>query len=132
MKKGLNFTLMVCGASGTGKTTFINTLCEAVVMPNRVPHNPEKAAEEKTVTIKPTAIDIEEEGIKISLTIIDTPGFGENINNESTFSEIISHIERQYDDILAEESRIKRNPKFQGRVCSSSSRMAISTSSHHH
>ena len=30
----------------------------------------------------------------------------------SSFAEISGHLERQYDDILAEESRIKRNPRF--------------------
>lgn len=30
----------------------------------------------------------------------------------ASFSEIVGHLERQYDDILAEESRIKRNPRF--------------------
>ena len=29
-----------------------------------------------------------------------------------SFGEIAGYIERQYDDILAEESRIKRNPRF--------------------
>lgn len=29
-----------------------------------------------------------------------------------SFQEICSYLERQYDDILAEESRIKRNPRF--------------------
>lgn len=29
-----------------------------------------------------------------------------------SFAEIVGHLERQYDDILAEESRIKRNPRF--------------------
>ena len=29
-----------------------------------------------------------------------------------SFSEIVGFLERQYDDILAEESRIKRNPRF--------------------
>jgi cell division control protein 11 len=32
--------------------------------------------------------------------------------NPSSFSEIVGYLERQYDDILAEESRIKRNPRF--------------------
>jgi cell division control protein 11 len=27
-------------------------------------------------------LELEEDGLKLSLTIIDTPGFGENINNE--------------------------------------------------
>lgn len=32
--------------------------------------------------------------------------------NSFRFQEIVGHLERQYDDILAEESRIKRNPRF--------------------
>jgi len=28
------------------------------------------------------------------------------------FQEIVGYLERQYEDILAEESRIKRNPRF--------------------
>jgi hypothetical protein len=62
------------------------------------------------------------------LTIVDTPGFGDNINNEfecvcmhtatlpinltCRFQEIVAYLEHQYDDILAEESHIKRNPRF--------------------
>jgi cell division control protein 11 len=57
--------------------------------------------------------EIEESGLRLSLTIIDTPGFGININNENSFQSILGFIEHQYDEILAEESRIKRNPKFQ-------------------
>lgn len=30
----------------------------------------------------------------------------------NSFAEISGYLERQYDDILAEESRIKRNPRF--------------------
>jgi len=32
--------------------------------------------------------------------------------NPGSFQEISTYLERQYDDILAEESRIKRNPRF--------------------
>lgn len=31
---------------------------------------------------------------------------------KKSFQEIVGHLETQYDDILAEESRIKRNPRF--------------------
>lgn len=33
-------------------------------------------------------------------------------HSSCSFSEIVGYLERQYDDILAEESRIKRNPRF--------------------
>ncbi|KAJ3304543.1 hypothetical protein HDV03_002752 [Kappamyces sp. JEL0829] len=112
-KRGLTFTLMVAGSSGSGKTTFINTLCESQVIPPRTIPDAETAALDKTVQITPTTIDLDEDGTKLTLTIIDTPGFGDNINNEGSFQDIVKYIEAQYDEILAQESRIKRNPKFQ-------------------
>ena len=57
-------------------------------------------------------VDLEEEGTRIALTVVDTPGFGDQIDNEACFAEVAGYLERQYDDILAEESRIKRNPRF--------------------
>ena len=35
-----------------------------------------------------------------------------DVTDLDSFSEILGYLERQYDDILAEESRIKRNPRF--------------------
>ncbi|TPX46362.1 hypothetical protein SeMB42_g00720 [Synchytrium endobioticum] len=112
-KKGKSFTIMLVGASGLGKSTFVNTLCESAVCPKSDHGTPEKAALEKTVVITPATVEMEEDGVKLSLTIVDTPGFGDNINNENSFIDILHYIEKQYDNILAEESRIKRNPKFQ-------------------
>lgn len=58
-------------------------------------------------------IDLDEDGVKISLTVIDTPGFGDQINNELAFQQILQYLEAQFDEVLLEETRIKRNPKFQ-------------------
>ncbi|KAG2225240.1 hypothetical protein INT45_001463 [Circinella minor] len=130
VKKGFQFTLMVVGASGTGRTTFVNTLCSSSVLAKKVCDNPEEAHNEEGITIKPVSVELDEDGVRIflhviltyykyfyfycriSLTIVDTPGFGDNIDNERCFQEIVGYLERQYDDILAEESRIKRNPRF--------------------
>ncbi|TFK44276.1 GTP binding protein [Crucibulum laeve] len=110
--KGVQFTIMVVGASGTGRTTFVNTLCESDVLSHKVCDSPETAHVEEGIKIKPANVELEEDGLRIALTIVDTPGFGENIDNEHAFQEIMSYLERQYDDILAEQSRIKRNPRF--------------------
>jgi len=114
VKKGIQFCLMVCGASGTGRTTFVNTLCGRSVIEHRDSDDPTTAHEEEGVRIKPITVELEldEEGTRVSLTIVDTPGFGDSIDNEACFGEISAFLERQYDDILAEESRIKRNPRF--------------------
>ncbi|KAJ5709124.1 hypothetical protein N7493_010458 [Penicillium malachiteum] len=119
VKKGIQFCLMVCGASGTGRTTFVNTLCGKQVLEGKDSDDAENAHLEEGVRIKPVTVELEldEEGTRISLTIVDTPGFGDQIDNEArhvshSFGEIVGYLERQYDDILAEESRIKRNPRF--------------------
>ncbi|KAK9460902.1 Septin-domain-containing protein [Lipomyces oligophaga] len=114
VKKGIQFCIMVAGISGTGRTTFLNTLCgqEVLTSAAAASFDPKEAHIDKGITIHPITVDLEEDGARISLTIVDTPGFGDNINNESCFSEIMGYLERQYDDILAEESRIKRNPRF--------------------
>ena len=120
VKKGIQFCLMVCGASGTGRTTFVNTLCQKSVLTHLDSDAPQYLSDgtestgEPSVKIKPVTVELEldEEGTRVSLTIVDTPGFGDSVDNEASFGEISSYLERQYDDILAEESRIKRNPRF--------------------
>ncbi|GAA5891205.1 hypothetical protein JCM8208_002540 [Rhodotorula glutinis] len=112
VKKGVQFTLLVVGQSGTGRTTFVNTLCETPVIAHKAPVAPEMAHLEDGIKINPVNVELEEDGVRISLTVVDTPGFGDQIDNEFTFGEIMGYLERQYDDILSEESRIKRNPRF--------------------
>lgn len=110
--KGVQFTIMVVGVSGTGRTTFVNTLCDTNLLPHKVCDSPETAHQEEGIKIRPVNVELEEDGVRIALTVVDTPGFGDNINNESAFQEIMNYLERQYDDILAEQSRIRRNPRF--------------------
>ncbi|KAM0229003.1 hypothetical protein ACHAPO_010278 [Fusarium lateritium] len=114
VKKGVQFSLMVCGASGTGRTTFVNMLCGNNVLAHSDLDTESGAQAEQGLKIEPITVDLEleEDRTCISLTIIDTPGFGDEIDNEASFSKIVSYLERQYDDHLAEESRIKRNPRF--------------------
>ncbi|KAF8893436.1 septin [Infundibulicybe gibba] len=110
--KGIQFTLMVVGTSGTGRTTFVNTLCESAVLEHKAYEAPENAHLEENIKIKPATVDLEEDGLRIALTVVDTPGFGDNISNEDSFQQIVTYLERQYDDILAEQTRIRRNPRF--------------------
>lgn len=43
------------------------------------PPSPERIMQ--TVEITKHAVDIEEKGVKLRLTIVDTPGFGDAVNN---------------------------------------------------
>lgn len=108
VKKGFRLTLMVCGYSGMGKSTFINTLCEGDVYPENSP-----APVIPTMEIGTRTVDLNEpDGTIITLSVVDTPGFGDNIDNSKCCSKIIDYLKKQFDEILEEESRVKRNPRF--------------------
>lgn len=38
---------------------------------------------EEPVRIKPVNVELDEDGVRIALTIVDTPGFGDGIDNEA-------------------------------------------------
>lgn len=67
---------------------------------------------EEAIQVKAHQVELEEDGVRIALTVVDTPGFGDQIDNDPCFGEILGYIERQFDEILSEETRIKRNPRF--------------------
>uniref|UniRef100_A0A8C2WNJ1 Septin 9a n=1 Tax=Cyclopterus lumpus TaxID=8103 RepID=A0A8C2WNJ1_CYCLU len=84
MKQGFELNIMVVGQSGLGKSTLMNTLFKSKVSRKSV----QATAQEKipkTIEIKSISHDIEEKGVRMKLTVIDTPGFGDQINNENWY-----------------------------------------------
>ncbi|RKO92814.1 Septin-type guanine nucleotide-binding (G) domain-containing protein, partial [Blyttiomyces helicus] len=53
--------------------------------------------------------DIEEKGFTVRLTVIDTPGFGDYVNNEDCWEPIVEFIDEQHNNHMHHESRSKRN-----------------------
>ncbi|XP_061412312.1 neuronal-specific septin-3-like isoform X3 [Lethenteron reissneri] len=107
MKQGLEFNVMIVGQSGLGKSTLVNTLFKSrVSRKSCTPNYQEKIL--KTVEIQSVSHVIEEKGVKMKLTVIDTPGFGDQINNENCWEPILKYIGEQYEKYLREEVRITR------------------------
>ena len=38
---------------------------------------------EQTVQLETSTVEIEEKGVRLRLTVVDTPGFGDSIDNQS-------------------------------------------------
>ena len=49
-----------------------------------------------------------ENGVKLSLTVIDTPGFGEAVDNTECWTPIVDYVEDQFDGYLEAETRVER------------------------
>ena len=52
--------------------------------------------------------ELEENGVKLALTVIDTPGYGDAVDNTNCWSPILEYIEDQFDDFLEAETRVTR------------------------
>ncbi|XP_061695219.1 septin-2 isoform X2 [Syngnathoides biaculeatus] len=147
VKKGFEFTLMVVGESGLGKSTLINSLFLTDLYPERIipgaaGRTPAQAGTgpqavtfvmllssrhsrsfccqtekiERTVQIEASTVEIEERGVKLRLTVVDTPGYGDAINSQDCFSTIISYIDDQFERYLHDESGLNRRHIVDNRV----------------
>uniref|UniRef100_A0A672MCW0 Septin n=1 Tax=Sinocyclocheilus grahami TaxID=75366 RepID=A0A672MCW0_SINGR len=115
VKKGFDFTLMVAGESGLGKSTLINSLFLTDLYKDRKLLNAEERISQTVEIIKHT-VDIEEKGVKLKLTIIDTPGFGDAVNNTESWKAITDYIDQQFEQYFRDESGLNRKNIQDNRV----------------
>ncbi|TDL28506.1 cell division control/GTP binding protein [Rickenella mellea] len=115
VRKGFQFTAMVVGESGLGKSTLINTLFNTKLYPGKEVPAP-SAERPKTVAIESISADIEENGVRLRLTVVDTPGFGDFVNNDDSWKPIVENIEARFDAYLEQENRVNRLKIVDNRV----------------
>jgi len=70
----------------------------------------------KTVAIQSISADIEENGVRLRLTVIDTPGFGDFINNDDSWRQIVDNIDQRYDAYLDTEQKVNRSNIIDNRI----------------
>ncbi|XP_039534115.1 septin 5b isoform X2 [Pimephales promelas] len=115
VKKGFDFTLMVAGESGLGKSTLINSLFLTDLYKDRKLLNAEERINQTVEIIKHT-VDIEEKGVKLKLTIVDTPGFGDAVNNTESWKANTDYIDQQFEQYFRDESGLNRKNIQDNRV----------------
>ncbi|RKP26881.1 Septin-type guanine nucleotide-binding (G) domain-containing protein, partial [Syncephalis pseudoplumigaleata] len=105
------FNIMVAGETGLGKTTFMNTLFNTDLTEEILPKcstHPSMAGMLTRCTHTLCATELTENGVTLNLTVIDTPGFGDQLNRESNLLPIVEYIDEQFDAYLKAE----RSPNF--------------------
>lgn len=96
------------GESGLGKSTLVNTLFNTSLYPPKERKPPSLDIIPKTVAIQSISADIEENGVRLRLTVVDTPGFGDFVNNDDSWRPIVENIEQRFDAYLDAENKVNR------------------------
>ena len=96
------------GESGLGKSTLVNTLFNTSLYPPKETKQPSLDFAPSTVAIQSISADIEENGVRLRLNVVDTPGFGDFVNNTESWRPIVENIEQRFDAYLDAENKINR------------------------
>ena len=100
--------VMVVGQAGTGKTMFVRTLCERLksnIIQGTLKESRSMALKEP---LRPTedynsiSMHVEENGERVSFTLIDTPGFDDGLVIDDQLDYAAKYIDHQFERTLVE------------------------------
>ncbi|KAG9001416.1 cell division control protein [Tulasnella sp. JGI-2019a] len=112
LKRGFQFNVIVVGQTGLGKSTLINTIFASHLIDSkgRLEHD---EPVRQTTEIQAVSHVIVENGVRLRLNIVDTPGYGDQINNEGCWDPIIKYIKDQHSAYLRKELTAMRDKHIQ-------------------
>ncbi|NXF08663.1 SEP11 protein, partial [Smithornis capensis] len=94
---------VLSGETGIGKSTLMDTLFNTKFESEPATHN------EPGVRLKARSYELQESNVRLKLTIVDTVGFGDQINKDDSYKPIVEYIDAQFEAYLQEELKIKRS-----------------------
>lgn len=107
IRQGFDLNLLVIGDSGLGKSTLLNTLFEVPVHDLDAPHSYDDGdSKNGGIGISTTKIELNESGVKLRLSVIDTPGYGDHINNLESWKSISDEVDARFDQYLESEESL--------------------------
>jgi len=106
VRKGFNFNVMVVGTLGSRKAKEYRTRSNGIML--QVNLDLENDIIPKTVAIQSISTELEENGVRLRLTVVDTPGFGDFVNNDESWRPIVDNIEQRFDAYLDAENKVNR------------------------
>ncbi|KAL6935348.1 related to Cell division control protein 11 [Hanseniaspora guilliermondii] len=127
LKRSIVFNLLIAGKPGSGRSTLINSLCGRNIVQggtsfsklDKFYNNQESldlediSKNEIPVSLRHEIVELEDDhGIKIQLNLTDTINLNNNLNSQPDIELIKNFITSHFDDVLLEENRLKRNPRF--------------------
>ncbi|GFT35918.1 septin-2, partial [Nephila pilipes] len=88
VQEGFAFNILCIGETGIGKSTLMDSLFN---------------------TTFDSTPNLQEKNVNLKLTLVDSIGYGDQINKEDSFKSIVDYIDSQFEMFLEEELKIKRS-----------------------
>jgi cell division control protein 12 len=99
-----------------GKTTLINTLFSTELSASKNYNRRHLKQLDKLTEVEIIKAELEEKQFKVKLSVIDTPGFGDYVNNRDSWSPIVDFIDDQHEAYMRQEQQPMRTDKTDLRV----------------
>ncbi|KAJ6526293.1 Septin-type guanine nucleotide-binding (G) domain-containing protein [Mycena vulgaris] len=113
LKRGFQFNVIVVGQTGLGKSTLINTIFASHLIDSKgrfASHEPVRQTTEIQAVSHGSLLRTV---VKLRLNIVDTPGYGDQVNNENCWDPIIKYIKDQHSAYLRKELTAMRDRYIQ-------------------
>ncbi|XP_023211806.1 septin-2-like isoform X2 [Centruroides sculpturatus] len=101
--RGFTFNILCIGETGIGKSTLMDTLFNTSFESPESPHNL------PGVKLRSKTYELQESDVCLKLTLVETVGYGDQINKQHSYKPIVDYIDAQFEAYLQEELKIKRN-----------------------
>ncbi|KAL4229813.1 Septin-6 [Mactra antiquata] len=101
--QGFCFNILCLGETGIGKSTLMDTLFNTHFDSTPSTHDL------PGVKLKANTYELQESNVSLKLRIVDSVGFGDQINKEDSWKSIVDYIDSQFEAFLSEELKIKRS-----------------------
>lgn len=100
---GFTFNILCIGETGIGKSTLMDTLFNTKFDWEQAHHM------EPKVRLNKSAYELTESNVRMKLSVIESVGFGDQLDKEESYHILSNYLEGQFEAYLQEELKIKRN-----------------------
>ncbi|XP_036135513.1 septin-14 [Molossus molossus] len=103
VQQGFSFNILCVGETGLGKSTLMDTLFNTNLKEKKSSHF------HSNVELKIQTYELKENNVQLKLTVVNTVGYGDQMNKEASYQPIIGYLDAQFEAYFQEELKIKRS-----------------------
>ncbi|NXP23409.1 SEP10 protein, partial [Scytalopus superciliaris] len=103
IKQGFCFNILCIGETGIGKSALISSLFNSNF------EDPPSTHFLPSVQLRTQTYELQESNVLLKLTVVNTVGFGDQMNKEDSYQPIVDYVDAQFEAYLQEELKIIRS-----------------------